>query len=827
MAANIGPYKKYKRGTRVHQVEEGFGLGMDFTDTPLNEGFLKTLVNYNMKDKGEILVPRDGLRTFELAVNSAKIISGSEPVEYVENMLLTQGRECAEENNKHYKQIILGVPSEVPIPDTKLYTGQAYVGTVYSPGDTYEDDTEVFPEIEDVALHNMHIESIGAVPFKKPRKAKIHGMPITDTTYIAQAIGTFAFNNSYYCFRDGALVHTKLTKHEDTEKFCYAPEPVEPKVITPKEAVMWGYNMLSEEPYQFENINSAGVIQFLGLLPYDENGALLLSPQVNQTLYLKCNYAVANGAKYTIKWEWKEPIAASWTTIKTETRVFNDLTDLTAEVSIPSQQAMIRISASGWTSGEENDYVDQVLTVGFNFDKAAYGSTANVTAKKYTLSSASGMCYWANSIVLWGIKEDPTLLFVSDVNDPGYFPYPNNADLFDEPVVHAKPLLDDLIVFTTTKVYLLTRTEDGLTWTKKCIQDNLDIQDWDVHLIQTIKNMVFFKSGNYYYMVVPKLNSATGELVIAPISKNIMNFFDNFKPSVQEILKLLYEYNKDITLVHYYNFLDFEDVHNMYVFQTEEGVLLNFDLLYNTISRSWRVHLYESSGILVPYKQDATKKGILMSLVPVSQRWETDEIHTGILPGIQFLQFVERNPVDLYAPANIKVYQALDTLPEEAEEMVLVSHFKNYQYLDTGYREHSTDFNKRYRELQLKINNESLIPLQFHHNFWLDGHLQQTFEKYEVRHDIDPESPDYGTLFLERVLQNTFEILGTTVLAEYETDLECWMLDKSMFPDITTVKVRMPASGKGMTPRLQLLSFNESIFELMNIAWVFRPMYAR
>ncbi len=87
-------------------------------------------------------------------------------------------------------------------------------------------------------------------------------MPITDTTYIAQAIGTFAFNNSYYCFQDGALVHTKLTKHEDTEKFCYAPEPVEPKAITPKEAVMWGYNMLSEEPYQFENINSAGVIQF-------------------------------------------------------------------------------------------------------------------------------------------------------------------------------------------------------------------------------------------------------------------------------------------------------------------------------------------------------------------------------------------------------------------------------------------------------------------------------------------------------------------------------------------------------------------------------------
>ena len=40
--------------------------------------------------------------------------------------------------------------------------------------------------------------------------------------------------------------------------------------------------------------------------------------------------------------------------------------------------------------------------------------------------------------------------------------------------------------------------------------------------------MVFFKSGNYYYMVVPSLRSMTGELVLAPISKNIEFFLKQF-----------------------------------------------------------------------------------------------------------------------------------------------------------------------------------------------------------------------------------------------------------------------------------------------------------
>ena len=108
----------------------------------------------------------------------------------------------------------------------------------------------------------------------------------------------------------------------------------------------------------------------------------------------------------------------------------------------------------------------------------------------------------------------------------------------------------------------------------------------DIPLIRTVKNMVFFKSGNYYYMVVPKANSTTGELVVAPISRPVELFFDRFKEAIDSVLKKVYDYEDDIQLVHHYNFLDFEDVHNMYVFQTTKGVLLNIAVLYNTVART-------------------------------------------------------------------------------------------------------------------------------------------------------------------------------------------------------------------------------------------------
>jgi hypothetical protein len=172
------------------------------------------------------------------------------------------------------------------------------------------------------------------------------------------------------------------------------------------------------------------------------------------------------------------------------------LPKMQAELSCPYKEVMIRITAFKWTGTGTTyeDVAEKVMTVGIalSADKASGASGKPVEsgeeeqAKIYDLSTCSGMSYWKNRLIVYGVAKDPTIVFFSAVNDPWYFPYPNNIDVFDEPVIYITPFLDNLLVFTSTKLHMLTLSMDGLTWTKKMIQGNLNIKDWDIHLIQIV-----------------------------------------------------------------------------------------------------------------------------------------------------------------------------------------------------------------------------------------------------------------------------------------------------------------------------------------------------
>jgi len=493
----------------------------------------------------------------------------------------------------------------------------------------------------------------------------------------------------------------------------------------------------------------------------------------------------------------------------------------------PSEQILVRITATK----QGVDFPEQVLTVGFNFDPTQYGSTANIKPVNYDIAKASGLSFWNHRLVVYGLQEDPTVLLMSDVNDPSYFPYPQNADLFEEPIRHVLPFLDNLLVFTSTQLHLITPDLETGSWTTTMIQGGLDIQEWDIHLIKVVKNMVFFKSGNYYYMVVPRV--ATGDLTIAPISKNMESFFDHFRKSVLEIMHTLYNYEDTLELVHYYNYLDYEDVHNVYVFKTSSGLYVNLMLLYNTIARTWRIYIHESQHIYVPFKDDATKKGTLMGLVPLYQRivYTDGSYDIGITTGIQFLQYDSQNCMDLYIPQNLRILPAVGEYEDESLDIQTsfdqINRFKNYQILDTGYREHDADFKKRYRELQIKLNNISLQNLYFYTDFYIDGESRRRMYRYKTVHNIDSTDPDYGLLSIEREFVDPTIVPGATVLARDETDLNAWRLDVSGFPQLNLWKVRIPISGKGYAPRLYLVSRNDLPYDLFSLGWVYRPLYAR
>jgi len=811
-------YKQNMRQSRTTEIDEIFTMGMLYSNAPIAEGFSRLLVNYDTDSEGAILTPRPGIRVKEFGLD----LSGT-AIEHTEGMSLYGGRKIMAESNKTFRQVIIGTASgDAPVDGTQLYLGTGHLATIKQEEPVAGGDPNLtqYP----MTLNEMvPFAETGRVYYTRPDKASIHGFPIADTGVIARHVGCYAFNNMYYYFGERYTAGETPVKVVELFKTAlhtddsYIREVITPREVSPTEAVQWGYNMLKSNPYTFENTNYLGTIQLLGLLPYNDAGIIVMNPLVNQSLTFEAFYAGNIGNTYDFKWEWKDSGSSTYTTLKTERLTLTALPELKVFFSSPAANVIIQLTATKVVNGTPETMPEKVIAMGISFLKEE--NKNNVEMKNYDLSTASGMTYWKNRLILWGVPSNPLALFTSDVNDPSYFPYPSGSDIFEEPVVHCVPLNDTLLVFTTSGLHLLTLGTDGLGWYKKKIQSNLNIASWDVHLIQAVKGMVFFKSGNYYYMVVPsKLN--VENLVVAPVSKNILALLDNFEVGVKEILNSTYDYRGGIELLHYYNFLDFEDIHNVYVFKTDTGRYINVMLLYNTISRAWRVHTVESQSVLTPFQQDMTKAGVWMEITKVLVADKTYPV----------VQFIEKDGVDrsdLYIPEEIE-YSSASTFLSEIEATNKTSRlFHNYQFWDTGYRDQLNSNKKRYRELNFLFNNTSTTSLKFYTDFFLDGEQRYNMFKYDVHQELDPDNPNYGMISLERVLLDPTILPGETILAEGESDWGSWALDNSGFPEMRLWKIRMIISGKGYNPRMRFVSQNEVSYEILNMGWVYRMMNAR
>ena len=59
---------------RYMQTEEVFVNGMKYSDAPHAPGYAKTIVNFNIKNDGEVFVPRGGLRVIRSEVARQSLI---------------------------------------------------------------------------------------------------------------------------------------------------------------------------------------------------------------------------------------------------------------------------------------------------------------------------------------------------------------------------------------------------------------------------------------------------------------------------------------------------------------------------------------------------------------------------------------------------------------------------------------------------------------------------------------------------------------------------------------------------------------------------------
>lgn len=764
------------------------------------------------------------------------------------------------------------------------------------------------------------------------------------------ALKSISDPNAYYtlCYTklgaelqpDDVLLDKSIT---EIDPALYYVCVIQPNKLNPTEASSWGYNMLLENPYDFVCEDTAvNLVTILGILPYDKDGNIILTPRKNQEITLKAFYrgpkeyhsdtenmkyyvttkkgevetsealnnivpenygdwwyvtstqeyymvmpyfaaeadiavmkiqrfgltkpksserlnATNNSAVDTVRlrWQIRQAGASDWIDIHNEEIYLNDyrtyegetlktILPFTVNTSLPAEETMIRLVISDpkdkviSQSGVEEEYVLSTVSVGLSLVSDELANTLNLTPKNYDLGQATGMCEWEQRLVLWGVPDALNTLFISDVGNPNFFPYPNNVDIFTDPIISVHNYGNELLVLTTSALYRLTWDTEGLGWVHTLVQQNLHVTLEDTYMSCVIKNMFFFKSGEYYYMMVPKATSSNvrGEVAIAPISKPIEGLLDNFHEEVYNLVKVMADDPNIIHfpnyLVNYFSYVDNTRVVVNYVYDLNATIgdtesitnskYLYVQLIYDTDIRTWTMRVFEAAHMLYASHADAIQQDRFIDVTPAL----TDSQLV-----LQYYQFQD------YGDESVQYVGETNT--------VYVNRIiKNYQYLDTGNREINTELKKRFREFQFKIKNNTATNLGFFTSFLIDGSLRKDLQRYEprllldektgeativVERVLDPETMTYKTsrieriLIPERMLQDSGE-LTPTILAE-ETDADRWILNQSAFPGRTLCKIRMPITGKGLSPRAILLSTNEQNFEILGHCWVYRTMHSR
>lgn len=834
-------FKKYNRDYRTQKVEETFEKGVVFTRAPLETGKNRMLINFDIINDGEALANRKGYRTNVIGL---PLSAAATPSAFSSNVFISAGREVVETDNKRYRTVVASCLNEddmTPISGTNLYSAKSEFWTMNNPAETQYD---IFSEY-DIKTCDLTTLSLSGAEHKSyfsvPIEAEVHGLHITNKAFTARLVGTYAFGNAFYSFNDNSEL-VRVRYDEDNTK--YIQETMTAKEINISEAMSYGFNMLSTDPFTFTDSFEAGVIQLEGLMVYKDDTLDIPVPEplINQEYYLRCNYKIESGAKYKIVWDWREEGNTEYTKISSKEIQYTQSESVTVPDKLlvkfkgSIENTIIRVRAYKYNSesSKYDDDPEKTITIGITFAKVGSDNIANRDLKNYDLSKAAGMTYWKSHLFLFGLSAAPTVLFMSDINEPTYFPYPNNIDIFDEPIINVVSFNEYLLVFTKSQIIQISLNESG-AMTKKVLQGSLDFQDYDARFIQVIKNMVFFKSGGYYYMIVPKTLSVKDELAIAPVSRNIDYFLDEFETNITNLIDMLYDYDVDADpectwdLINHYNYLNYEDVHNVYVIKLNKtNLLLNVDLLYNTVDRTWRLYCYESQSVYLPLKEDATKAGVLIA--PIEATLNTDNTNTTLI-GVQFLETSRDIISDWYLPKTTVVYKtddAYETDDGRTEALFEDTHtYKNWQVLDSGYRDDVVDYNKRYRELQIKFNNISSKQLNFITEFLLDGDIRVNKYVYATEHNVDPSSPNYGIITITRTPIENMSIPGETILSVEEPDINAWTLDNSHTPELAFWKARLKVSGKGYTPRFRLISRNEARFEVLGYTWVYRQLYSR
>lgn len=620
--------------------------------------------------------------------------------------------------------------------------------------------------------------------------------------------------------------------------------------ITLLEASNTGFNaMRGDQMYSFTGDAESANPMILGVLLYEDKSCTVpvARPRVGQKLIMHVLVAGQNISGTTHKVIIQKPSDKPdelWQTYET-LEYAGDNIFVCREFVVQDRTATYNVVLSSTSSQAQP--IDAVI---INYSTSRLNTTK---IKAYPLTQANSCCAWKTHLVMWGVPNNANILFISEVDNFYYMPAPNNLAVFDTDIIGCVPYMDTLMVFTADKVYTVAEASDG-TFTQSVVQNDMPMAPSDAPYIKAIKNMVFFKSGNYYYMIVPKSQSLKGELSIAPIYKNIAAWLDNPSKGMKEILTQLYpdhlyyvegsfddtdESNKRIDPI------TVSDPVEVYAEQDTVTILFNIEAYY-----------YKTvDGI----RQPNSVQHLLLFL----------NYNTNLRAWTMCIESTDDKPMYVAALYASRLMRFVRTTEDHMEVCIPTSNTDPINgmpcLIDSGYRTLSTSIKKRFREVQVKLHSTSENIVDFGSAFYVDGVTRRAYHSFETvysdsdkneitlmpRYDpnalivepfvtIDTARDDEFTWFdpkpdaaPKRSPEEFMEYSIGDAVSKHQRhgsdskELTDWRLDFSHFKRGAPATIRVPVSGKGYAPRFVFTTPCGIALTINEINWVYRTMFGR
>lgn len=866
MTTSSTSYKNPRTPRRI-QEQVQYQLGCYYTNQEIPAGYAKMLLNYDYTDDGKILKPRQGVVAdsilYHSDVNTDSIESITLGEAHIDGLLYFEDTN----NEDQLAEIILsfGNVYNYSNPSARIEQGRYFNPSVYKDnnGDVLSGSSgwgvlldkrnaaDFIAQPYCAVQYNTDVNSVHSVGYIRAKTfdninifgAGLSGLEITrpvacpfngqlytlSTSYVQENL----VNNTVTCedprFRISSL-KIKESVEAGEKRFTMTRNPVDIKKPSIAEAMSVGFNMLLDDPYEFTN--TAGSLQAHGVFAYsigttsEPLGEILFTANKGEPIRFCCVYSYEVGKTYQVKWEYKSETDEEWKVIRDwSDKESSDINagkplyfDYTPSNDKFSIQCTIRVKDQADT---ERLAILPNFTLGVD-------SLKNLGTEIVDLTTAKGMFTFNNMLGLYGVKGAETTLFFSDIENPGYFPFPHNIESYDEYILKVVNYLDILLVITTSSIYTISGSGLPSSFVSKKLITNLNITELDAELVKVIKDQIFFKADNTYFVLKP--NTYTGDatdLRAFEVSKSINTFTQKFVQNTLDLFNNIYPlYLTEEDLINqpkdanYWKYNDLKVVgYNQHVVDGKLQVVISLELMCNKTPHHLLQRNYTNNVDLTIVYDTLTKQWYFQT----QSLLNTSAIRHRRIDNQALLLF-DKTVIN---NKNYIIIARYSDNPEDKYDLSygdvsLVKHAKlpNWQYLNTGIMPVQNQLYKRLRELQFTINNINQQTIKFTTRVYADERNVLDNVVYQMEHNENERAYDYGHIYINTYETTNLDFMGSTALDE-------WELDFSKFPDTTLIRAHLSLAGKGRFISGEFINRDMRNYELSDIIWVYRLMHGR